>query len=106
MKVAKAVYEITKSLPEEERYGLSAQMRRSAISISANIAEGSSRRTAAEFARFLEISLGSSFELETYLEMLSHIYEKDRSDFAKLLGELHIIQKRINALRESILKPK
>jgi four helix bundle protein len=63
MKVAKAVYEITKSLPEEERYGLSAQMRRSAISISANIAEGSSRRTAAEFARFLEISLGSSFEL-------------------------------------------
>lgn len=106
MNVAKAVYQITKRLPEEEKFGLSAQMRRCAISISANIAEGSSRRTAVDFARFLEISLGSSFELETYLEIVSSLYEKDQSDLMKLLDELHILQKRINALRESILKSK
>lgn len=63
--ITKAIYTLTKKLPESEKYGLLSQMRRAAVSISSNIAEGSSRSSDKDFARFLEISIGSSFELET-----------------------------------------
>jgi four helix bundle protein len=79
-------------------------MRRAAISIPANIAEGSSRRTSVDFARFLEIALGSSFELETYLELVRSFDQSVTNDFSLLMDQLHLIQKRVNALRESILK--
>lgn len=106
MELAKTVYQVTKHLPGEEKYGLVAQMRRAAISIPANIAEGSSRRTSVDFARFLEIALGSSFELETYLELVRSFDKSESNDFSLLMDQLHLIQKRVNALRESILKPK
>ena len=63
--VAKAVYLLSKKLPDDEKYGLVSQIRRSAISIPSNIAEGSSRHSEKDYNRFLEFSLGSSFELET-----------------------------------------
>ena len=65
------VYKATKSLPKEELYGLTSQMRRAGISISSNIAEGCGRSSDAEFARFCQISLGSASELE-YQLLLSH----------------------------------
>jgi len=61
--LADVVYARTKGFPTEERFGLTNQMRRSAVSISSNIAEGCSRGSAADFARFIEIAAGSSFEL-------------------------------------------
>jgi len=106
MELARTVYKITQSLPEEEKFGLVAQMRRAVISISANIAEGSSRRTAVDFARFLEIALGSSFELETYLELVRSFDQNKSNEVSLVMDKLHLIQKRVNALRESILKPK
>ena len=106
MELARTVYKITQSLPEEEKIGLVAQMRRAVISISANIAEGSSRRTAVDFARFLEIALGSSFELETYLELVRSFDQNKSNEVSLVMDKLHLIQKRVNALRESILKPK
>jgi four helix bundle protein len=106
MELAKTVYKITQSLPEEEKFGLVAQMRRAVISIAANIAEGSSRRTSVDFARFLEIALGSSFELETYLELMSSFDQNKSNEVSMVIDKLHLIQKRVNALRESILKPK
>ena len=65
------VYRATNTLPPEERYGLLRQVRRAAVSISANIAEGCGRRGDRDFARFLQIAMGSASELE-YLLLLSH----------------------------------
>ena len=70
MTLAEAIYRETAEFPLEERYGLTAQMRRAAVSIPSNIAEGQGRRSSdEEFARFLRIALGSNCELETQLEL-------------------------------------
>lgn len=70
MTLAEVVYRLTAPFPLEERYGLTAQMRKAAVSIPSNIAEGQGRRsTDEEFARFLRIALGSNCELETQLEL-------------------------------------
>ena len=61
------VYRLTESLPGAERYGLVSQLRRAAVSIGSNIAEGTSRRSPADFARFLEIAAGSASEVEHLL---------------------------------------
>lgn len=73
MLLAEKVYDLTKKLPPEELYGLSSQLRRSAISIPSNIAEGQKRGTK-DFARFLIISYGSSAELETQILLAQKIY--------------------------------
>ena len=62
-------YELTKQLPEIERFGLTSQMRRCAVSIPSNIAEGQGRETANEYIRFLQIARGSAFELSTQAEL-------------------------------------
>ena len=67
MQIWKQVYMISKKLPDNERFGLVTQINRAAASIPANIAEGSGRNSNKDNARFLYISLGSSFELETFL---------------------------------------
>jgi four helix bundle protein len=66
-KLVKEVYEITSTFPATERYGLTSQIRRCTVSIPTNIAEGSGRNTDKDFAHFLNISLGSAYELETLL---------------------------------------
>jgi four helix bundle protein len=60
---ADLIYSLTRSFPQEERFGLTNQMRRAAVSISSNIAEGSARVSRADFARFIEIATGSVFEV-------------------------------------------
>ncbi len=65
VELAKSVYEITGEYPKEESYGLAAQMRRSAVSVASNIAEGAARQGDKEFVRFLHMALGSASELDT-----------------------------------------
>ena len=67
MEIAQLCYELIREFPKEEKYGLISQITRSASSIPANIAEGSSRKSDREYAHFLQISLGSCFELETHI---------------------------------------
>lgn len=64
--LVKVTYQLSKKFPVEEKYGLIAQMTKAAVSIPANIAEGSSRNSDKDNARFLQIALGSAFELQTY----------------------------------------
>ena len=61
------VYEITSKFPESEKFGLTNQLRKASVSIPSNIAEGSSRNSNKDFSRFLQITLGSAYEIETQL---------------------------------------
>jgi four helix bundle protein len=67
IKIVKSVYDVMKSFPKEETYGLVSQLRRSAVSIPSNIAEGIKRNHNKEFKQFLHIAMGSAAELETQL---------------------------------------
>ena len=78
------IYKITNNFPESEKFGLTSQLRRSAVSIPSNISEGAARESKKEFKRFLYISLGSAAELETQLEISKRLNflndEKDLRD--------------------------
>ena len=67
--MARDIYELTKSYPKEEQFGIISQMRRSAVSIASNIAEGAARHATKEFVQFLYIAVGSATELDTQLEI-------------------------------------
>lgn len=96
------VYEVINTFPKDEKYGLSSQLSRASISIPSNIAEGASRTTAKDFRRFLEIALGSSFEVETLLIIAQKQDFINETHFLHLLEKLTSIQKRLNAYRNSI----
>lgn len=96
------IYKTSKEFPQEELYGLTSQMRRSAISIPSNIAEGSGRNSDKEFNRFLDISLGSSFELETQIIIAHELEFLSNEDFLKLIDKVQEEQKMITGLQKSI----
>lgn len=73
MALAKAVYAVTIHLPESERFGLVSQLRRSAISVPSNIAEGFGRETRPDFLKFLRVARGSLFELRTQIEIAENV---------------------------------
>jgi four helix bundle protein len=74
MQIAREIYQLTSDLPAEEKFGLVSQMRRAAISLPSNVAEGFRRRNQAEFRQFLHVALGSAAELETQLELCEDLY--------------------------------
>ncbi len=91
MEVVKDVYKETKSFPKDERYGLTSQMRRSAVSIPSNIAEGYKRFHNKEYKQFLHIALGSCAELETQLiisEDLGYVKKKENEAICEKLDHL------------------
>jgi len=96
------VYEITKEFPREEIYGLTSQLRRSAVSVPSNIAEGAGRNTKNDFKNFLGISNGSSCELETQLIIANRIDFLNDSNLLLLQQELSEIQKMTRALKNSL----
>lgn len=73
MEIVKQCYELAEFFPVEEKFALRLQITRSCVSIPSNIAEGSSRQSTKEYRRFLEIALGSCFELETQLHIAANI---------------------------------
>lgn len=93
--LAKDVYIKTKLLPKSEDFGLTSQIRRAAVSIPSNIAEGQQRNSSKEFERFLNIARGSAAELATQLELSSKIY---RLKCDELLDETEQIQKMLYVL--------
>jgi len=73
MALVTAVYRITKNFPKEESFGLTSQMRRSAVSVPSNIAEGYGRHSTNDYIRFLQIAMGSVYELQTQLEIARNL---------------------------------
>ncbi|AMM40177.1 23S rRNA-associated protein [Candidatus Desulfofervidus auxilii] len=100
IKLAKEIYRLTESLPKEELYGLSDQMKRAVVSIASNIAEGAARNSQKEFIQFLYIALGSASELDTQIEICKEIRFKNLNEktLDNLQNELAIISKMIYGL--------
>ena len=98
MLAAKMVYLLVKQLPQEELFALSNQIRRSAISIPSNIAEGQARNSTREFLQFLSIAKGSKAELETQLILCVEINYLSYNDVYPILVLLEEIGKMLNAL--------
>jgi four helix bundle protein len=96
MELAKEVYQLSTQLPESEKFGLISQMRRSAVSIPSNIAEGRQRRTRRDYAQFLRIADGSASELETQILLSVSIFNLQGTDRA--LSLLHEVQKMLGTI--------
>ena len=100
MKLVEAVYRNTEDFPRKETFGLTAQMRRAAVSIPSNLAEGAARNSRKEFAQFVGISCGSLAELETQLSLsVSLGYLKPE---AQCLGQVTYVGKLVRSLRRSL----
>ena len=89
MKFVADIYKLTQNFPEIEKFGLTSQLRRSAVSIPSNIAEGFGRRLPKEFIRFLRISISSLFELQTQLEICKSINLTDPNIFNHFYEDSH-----------------
>jgi len=87
------VYKTTSNFPNSEIFGISSQIKRAAISIPSNIAEGAGRSTNKDFSRFISMSLGSSFELETQLIISNELGFIENENFEGLILKLGAIQK-------------
>ena len=98
IQLVELIYRLTKIFPKEEQFGLSSQMRRAAVSIPSNVAEGWSRRTRGDFAYFLRISSGSTSELETQLEIARRLSLVDDTGYNETDGLLSEISKMLNSM--------
>lgn len=98
LEIVKEVYNLSKHLPEQEKFGLISQITRAAISVPSNIAEGCSRNSEIEFKRFLEIAIGSLFELETQLIIISELNLNNKYDLNAIMDLILKESKMINAL--------
>lgn len=81
------IYRLTKTFPDDERFGLVSQMRRAAVSIPSNIAEGWGRRSRTDYVRFLKMAAGSSYELHTQLRLARDLGYLKADELFELLNE-------------------
>ena len=102
MEISKAVFAMTRLFPSEEKFTLISQMMRSAISIPSNIAEGCGRKSNKELYQYLNISLGSCFELETQLILAKEFNYIDEANFKPLQSQLIEVQRMITGLQKSL----
>ena len=102
MEFVEKVYEVTATFPKEEMYGLVSQVRRSAVSIPANIAEGAARKGVAEFNQFIHIALGSSSELDTELEISQRLGYIPDATWRELDDRLVEIDRMLIGLKKSL----
>lgn len=96
------IYGITKDFPKEEIYGITSQIRRAVLSVPANIAEGSSKKSRKEFIRFINISYGSLAEAETFIIAATRLNFLNTTSETKLLEQAAEIGRMLNGLRRSL----
>ena len=100
---ADLVYRVTRTFPDDERFGLTSQMRRAAVSVSSNIAEGSARFSKADFAHFLEIATGSAFEVVSQSFISRRQAFLTETDFSALYTAAEEQGRMLSGLRKSVL---
>jgi four helix bundle protein len=92
------IYRITESFPKEEKYGLSNQLKRAAVSVPSNIAEGAARNTKKEFVNYLHMAQASLSELDTQVEVARRLAFLDRKTWEDLDGMVHRVDKMLTGL--------
>ena len=103
MILARMIYQITREFPRDERFGLVVQMRRAAVSIPSNIAEGQARHTTGEFVQFISHAEGSLAELETQLRLSVELTFCSQSEATPVLELMEELRKMLNALRRRLV---
>lgn len=98
MELVVAIYVLTEEFPKEEMYGLTAQMRRSAVSIPSNIAEGRSRGTKKDYLQFLRVAYASGAELETQIEITKRLIKTSRLDHRQVDSLLNGVMRMLNTM--------
>jgi four helix bundle protein len=98
------IYKITKGFPREERYNLTSQIRRAAVSIASNIAEGYGRKTTSEYIRFLYIAYGSNCELETQILLAGDLGYIESGKLEMLKERIREVERMLKALIQSLEK--
>ncbi|WP_136465654.1 four helix bundle protein [Flagellimonas onchidii] len=96
------VYKITSSYPETEKFGIVSQLRRASVSVPSNIAEGCSRKSNKDFSRFLEIAIGSLYEIETQLLISNDLGFIQKNELNLLLSDLNSIIKMTSKFKSSL----
>jgi four helix bundle protein len=104
IKIVALAYRLTKLLPNVEKFNLTSQTNRSAVSIPSNIAEGSSRRSEKDYFRFLEIALGSCFELETQIIILNVLSFVKEGHTQEILEQIESEEKQLFVLMNLLQK--
>ncbi|MDX2362649.1 MAG: four helix bundle protein [Crocinitomicaceae bacterium] len=100
--LAVEIYELTGSFPQSEVYGITSQMRRAAVSIPSNIAEGAGRTSDKEFSRFLDIAMGSAYELETQLLIANDIGFLNKDKFESSNSQLSSVIQMISKFKQRL----
>jgi len=104
MALVTEVYSITRLFPKEELYGLASQIRRSAVSIPSNIAEGYGRYSTNDYTRFLQIAIGSLYELQTQLEICLNLGYLSKDTFEKIYEQSREIERMLSSLIKKVGK--
>ncbi len=102
MTIVKLIYTTTSKFPKSETFGLISQIQRAAVSIPANIAEGCGRNTEKELSRFLDIAIGSSFELETLLQISLDLEYIEQCSYRNVQNLLLEVQKMLYGFKQKI----
>ncbi len=104
MELVVSIYQLTKKLPDDEKYGLNSQMRRAVISMPSNIAEGCGRSSNKDTIRFFEISVSSAFDLETQIIAAYKIGYFSKEDIKPIFHKLQLFQKKTTSYKTT-MKP-
>jgi four helix bundle protein len=103
VELAGSIYAITRSFPQDERFGLTSQMRRASVSVSSNVAEGSSRSSDKDFARFVEVAYGSLVEVVSQASIALEQSLLTKPPFDNVYAEAELIARKLSGLRNTLL---
>ena len=106
MQLVTAIYQATEEFPKGEQFGLTAQVRRAAVSIPSNIAEGFGRQLTGDFGRFLTVARGSLYELQTQMEIAMNLRYLTEEVVGKLSTQASEIERMLNKLISTVRNPK
>ncbi len=102
--IAVKTYRVTETFPKEDKYTIVQQMNRAGVSIASNIAEGSSRKSEKDYSRFIEIALGSTYELETQVIIAEQLNKGDKKLLQELKDALIDEQRMLTGFQQALVK--
>ena len=102
MDIALAIYEVTKQFPDDKRFGLTSQLRRAAVSVPANIAEGHARSSTKDYLRYISIAIGSLAETATFIELAGRLNYGNIEELRRIFEMTNEERRMLRALQKSL----